>query len=1554
MLRNGALPTLVVLTMLLVPAGNNLADESAGTGVSEPELRVYAHRVDPKEHPDFKLLHYERIHRDMHPGGLDFKIHGYPVVDSAKLNREPGERNSFQPNETMADLMNEMKIARLAYPDFAGANSGESDWFFSRWTDAYYSSVGRCDQDRHWNFIGNFYDTFGRLYDYQFKMGFDAFGVAYLAQSGFAAYMSRQIEIHTGLRSLYYSMERGASRQYGLCWGMGLGYVQKYYTPLHYEATKSLGSLDLHSYARAWRTMVWAYMSGVSSTGIKAQYFTDDPSQHETPLGKIARTVETNLTFAYPDPGAQHTPIAFMHDFFLGWKHADRGQAKGSGPPIGVYGRWDGSIPFEAGDYALLNYFSVFYPDYDPRTPFNRNYPVFLAAESGTPHGDIVDIIMTDARPELLDRYSMVVLVSPLRADIGTLRDKLEEYVGHGGNLFLCAEHAKRLFPEWGLQEAGTIPAGAVLRYASGKEVTEPYGFSRYAATGIPAQAKHLVTRDGKPVTIEIPLGKGIVTLDLSAYGMAHEPVGMPTHPYVMLRHVKDVLEAKAEAIQLFSAAKNPHIQYITTRDPQGWYTLAVFNLSEAEQSFEITSDRFAIDPATFEEIDVGDPSKMIADGPYFYSCPDDPLERAKEKAKEPKLRGKEAIAYRKGKRNKVREKYRVGQERPVETVFSAEDKARIERVDAKRLKVGSSGPVEVVDGAVPETTIIGGGVRVFRFKLCSEAGIHVVPKKLYPPRPADWYVHLPVQQLHHRLTRMPEFFHYFGGVKIDGTELLGTSIEILRYDFGWYRVRHLNFIVDGRDISEEATLKALIHKAGQFPYGAMLVLADAPSAALKTLAAGHGVELVPAAEGPLWIEHGKVPSTSDLNDPSKIKVLNLHYPFGNDQWERIYGDLRQLVGKHAHPASANFAGQPIKRLDDLTTARAVSRPVGTQYYLTLRYIDDLPKWIDEHAEILNSKISGINIDSQYVFGKTEEQLRREYHWLQARGLNLVVDISSHVQDFRDISYQRMPLRVEGRAMLENVMRKMQGLGLTDLIFAPANRENWNEPDVDAALRDFFAMADHYGITLHVRSLFRIDGISNHPLARKKFRLIRNAYDYDPWEHFRPELRKSAVPSLTPQSSTPLSRFVSVKRYYRRANYPIAGFGPSRAADLHAFDGKILLLDPEYVNWSEIQADLDYIGNTPPAIEDQVLYVPSHAKIGDVVGPVAVYDADIATGQPQRINYVTTGGSGADLFKVNVSNGDVVFTGHTRSTVGDRYTLELAVSDSVDPTRTDKGLVTLLVHDSIHTIPTVQGQTVDLNEDIGKNDAPVFYSRQIDKDKGALLVPYKGRLAESAYDPDGDALTFRKLSGPDWLVVHKNGRLSGTPTLSDFGRNRFEIEAEDTTGKTATAELEISVFDNPSLWTNLITDDFEFPHVFGDWVPNSTELDSKGGGGHIGNQSLPLSTRSGLTSLVLRKPLDLRGASHVKIEFRVRPIGNELEGNLLVDLSNDGGPSWRTVRRYDLANEFVAGVWQARLITLEETPHDFTSHVKFRFRIDGIGGKAVIFLDQVCVARLRH
>jgi hypothetical protein len=70
---------------------------------------------------------------------------------------------------------------------------------------------------------------------------------------------------------------------------------------------------------------------------------------------------------------------------------------------------------------------------------------------------------------------------------------------------------------------------------------------------------------------------------------------------------------------------------------------------------------------------------------------------------------------------------------------------------------------------------------------------------------------------------------------------------------------------------------------------------------------------------------------------------------------------------------------------------------------------------------------------------------------------------------------------------------------------------------------------------------------------------------------------------------------------------------------------------------------------------------------------------------------------------------------------------------------------------------------------------------------------YAGTIAASATDPNGDALTFSKLSGPAWLSLAGNGTLSGTPLASDAGNNSFVVRASDPAGLSASATMNLTV-----------------------------------------------------------------------------------------------------------------------------------------------------------------
>jgi hypothetical protein len=77
---------------------------------------------------------------------------------------------------------------------------------------------------------------------------------------------------------------------------------------------------------------------------------------------------------------------------------------------------------------------------------------------------------------------------------------------------------------------------------------------------------------------------------------------------------------------------------------------------------------------------------------------------------------------------------------------------------------------------------------------------------------------------------------------------------------------------------------------------------------------------------------------------------------------------------------------------------------------------------------------------------------------------------------------------------------------------------------------------------------------------------------------------------------------------------------------------------------------------------------------------------------------------------------------------------------------------------------------------------------------GRVKEPYSGlTLAGSATDPDGQAVTYAKVSGPAWLEIAANGALAGTPPEDATGLNQFAVRASDTDGASADATLLIEV-----------------------------------------------------------------------------------------------------------------------------------------------------------------
>lgn len=88
---------------------------------------------------------------------------------------------------------------------------------------------------------------------------------------------------------------------------------------------------------------------------------------------------------------------------------------------------------------------------------------------------------------------------------------------------------------------------------------------------------------------------------------------------------------------------------------------------------------------------------------------------------------------------------------------------------------------------------------------------------------------------------------------------------------------------------------------------------------------------------------------------------------------------------------------------------------------------------------------------------------------------------------------------------------------------------------------------------------------------------------------------------------------------------------------------------------------------------------------------------------------------------------------------------------------------------------------------------PVFSAPPIQRGPLDATVEFTSSLANDAFDPNGDSLTFSKLDGPAWLTVEDNGDIAGTPSYTDGGLNQFRIQVSDTSGNTSETELHINV-----------------------------------------------------------------------------------------------------------------------------------------------------------------
>lgn len=85
---------------------------------------------------------------------------------------------------------------------------------------------------------------------------------------------------------------------------------------------------------------------------------------------------------------------------------------------------------------------------------------------------------------------------------------------------------------------------------------------------------------------------------------------------------------------------------------------------------------------------------------------------------------------------------------------------------------------------------------------------------------------------------------------------------------------------------------------------------------------------------------------------------------------------------------------------------------------------------------------------------------------------------------------------------------------------------------------------------------------------------------------------------------------------------------------------------------------------------------------------------------------------------------------------------------------------------------------------------PAFYSDPFNKPDAPVDGEYIDSISGSA---SGASVTYSKAGGPKWLTVEPDGRISGVPSSSDAGINRFIVRATDASGIADDATMNIVV-----------------------------------------------------------------------------------------------------------------------------------------------------------------
>lgn len=347
---------------------------------------------------------------------------------------------------------------------------------------------------------------------------------------------------------------------------------------------------DILGFEGSWLV---AHKAGEGETHTDSTYIINGKRYELTPVGVVQQKCG-EFVAQHQRPGTLYTPLAILADFHAGWV-----------PPrhlytSDIYKVW-GNIPYGPGDYQLHRLISMLSPGYED-AGFYRDERGFLTP---TPYGEIADILLSDVRQAVLNRYGMVLVTCDTSLTF-ELFDKCKAFVAGGGHLVIFAgtvlrhlcllDYDASYLSFFGLSALSGAESWSGQASLTGGQEMAVEDLAVCPAT--PAQGATVAAwgSDRRPLILESQSGSGKVSLILAenglqrtgdAYSQDNRPNEPICQPYELSDLVRGYLAGLFDNLRLV-AVDNRVLQYCVDIKNEREYTLFVANNTLNTEAYRI------------------------------------------------------------------------------------------------------------------------------------------------------------------------------------------------------------------------------------------------------------------------------------------------------------------------------------------------------------------------------------------------------------------------------------------------------------------------------------------------------------------------------------------------------------------------------------------------------------------------------------------------------------------------------------------------------------------------------------------------------------------------------------------------------------------------------------------------------------------------------------------------------------------------------------------------------------------------------------------------------